>query len=192
GSASVSGYRYLPTIHVDDDTRPAPIPAQGFDDVIAHVRQEMRDPAGARQIGSEPPAPDAESRRMEGPITICPTVTLPSDSSQQLQIGGDFAQLYATLGGTATRPLADALAVYGAPIGPMVQELAGDCKTITSVLYTERQRLELHPELDWPYRVSGSQIGALIYQQKYGRAPQRRTNLDGDAIANQQFKAFFH
>jgi hypothetical protein len=59
------------------------------------------------------------------------------------------------------------------------------------VLYTERQRLELHPELDWPYRVSGSQIGALSYQQKYGRAPQRRTNLDGDAIANQQFKAFF-
>jgi hypothetical protein len=60
------------------------------------------------------------------------------------------------------------------------------------VLYTERQRLELHPELDWPYRVSGSQIGALSYQQMYGRAPQRRTNLDGDAIANQPFKAFFH
>jgi len=39
--------------------------------------------------------------------------------------------------------------------------------------------------------VSGSQIGALIYQQKYGRAPLRRTNLDGDAIANQQFKDFF-
>jgi hypothetical protein len=81
--------------------------------------------------------------------------------------------------------------VYGAPLGPIVQELAGDCTTITSVLYTERQRLELHPELDWPYRVSGSQIGALSYQQKYGRTVQRRTNLDGDAIANQQFKAFF-
>src|SRR5215212_809877 len=68
GSAGVSGYRYLPTIHIDDDTRPAPIPAQGFDDVIAHVRQEMRDPAGARQLGPEPPALDAESRPMEVPI----------------------------------------------------------------------------------------------------------------------------
>lgn len=187
GSTSVSGYRYLPTIHVDDDTRPAPIPAQGFDDVIAHVRLEMRDPAGARQLGPEPP--DAESRQTEGPITICPTLALPGDPGQL--IGGDFAQLYATLGGTATRPLADALAVYGTPLGPIVQELAGDCKTLTSVLYTERQRLELHPELDWPYRVSGSQLGALIYQQKYGRAPERRTNLDGDAIAKEQFKSFF-
>jgi hypothetical protein len=189
GSVGVSGYRYLPTIHVDDDTRPAPIPAQGFEDVIAHVRQEMRDPAGARQLGPEPPIPGT-------PIEICPTLALPGDSGQALdpsgaRIGGDFAQLYATLGGTAPRPLADALAVYGAPLGPIVQELAGDCTTITSVLYTERQRLELHPELDWPYRVSGSQIGALSYQQKYGRAAQRRTNLDGDAIANQQFKAFF-
>jgi hypothetical protein len=180
GSAGVSGYRYLPTIHIDDDTRPAPIPAQGFEDVIAHVRQEMRDPAGARQLGPDVPA---------APVEICPTLALPGDPGQQ--IGGDFAQLYATLGGTAPRPLADALAVYGAPLGPIVQELAGDCKTLTSVLYTERQRLELHPELDWPYRVSGSQIGALSYQQKYGSPPQRRTSLDGDAIANPQFKAFF-
>ena len=156
GSASISGYRYLPTIHVDDDTRPAPIPAQGFDDVIAHVRQEMRDPAGARQLSPDPPAPDV-------PIAICPTLALPGDPGQP--IGGDFAQLYASLGGTAPRPLADALAVYGAPLGPLARELAGDCKTITSVLYTERQRLELHPELDWPYRVSGSQIGALRLTQ---------------------------
>jgi hypothetical protein len=59
------------------------------------------------------------------------------------------------------------------------------------VLYTERQRLELHPDLDWPFRVSGTQIGVLSYQQKYGRAPQRRTNLDGDAIADERFRAFF-
>jgi hypothetical protein len=149
----------------------------------------MRDPGGARQLSPDPPALDT-------PIAICPTLALPGDAAQNLsmpgyQIGGDFAQLYTSLGGIAPRPLADALAVYGAPLGPIVQELAGDCQTITSVLYTERQRLELHPELDWPYRVSGSQIGALIYQQKYGRAPQRRTNLDGDAIANERFKAFF-
>jgi hypothetical protein len=183
GSAGVSGYRYLPTIHVDYDTRPAPIPAQGLEHVIAHVRLEMRDPAGARQISPEPPAPGAT-------IEICPRLALPGDPGQSL--GGDFAQLYATLGGAAPRPLSDALAVYGAPLGPVARELAGDCRTTTSVLYTERQRLELHPELDWPYRVSGTQIGALLYQQKYGRAPQRRTNLDGDAIADERFRAFFH
>jgi len=187
GSAGISGYRYLPTIHVDDDTRPAPIPAQGMEDVIAHVRLEMRDPAGARQIGPEPPA---------APIEICPSLALPGDPSQpaqspELRIGGDFAQLYATLGGTTPRPLADALAVYGAPLGPAVQELAGDCRTRTSVLYTERQRLELHPDQDWPYRVSGSKIGALAYQLKYGGDPQRRTNLQTDAIADARFRAFF-
>src|SRR5439155_15477988 len=99
GSASVSGYRDLPTIHIDDDTRPAPIPLQGFDDVIAHARMQMRDPAGARQLGPDPPAPDA-------PIEICPTLALPGDPGQPrdtsgFRIGGDFAQLYATLGGAA-------------------------------------------------------------------------------------------
>ncbi|HEU5100613.1 MAG TPA: CapA family protein, partial [Roseiflexaceae bacterium] len=187
GSASISGYRYLPTIHVDGDTRPAPIPAQGMEDVIAHVRLEMRDPGGARQISPEPPA---------GPIEICPSLRLPGDPSQPLElssfrVGGDFAQLYATLGGTAPRPLADALAVYGLPLGPAMQELAGDCQTTTSVLYTERQRLELHPDQDWPYRVSGTQLGALAYQRKYGSEPQRRTSLQGDAIADARFRAFF-
>jgi hypothetical protein len=180
GSAGVSGYRYLPTIHVDDDTRPAPIPAQGMEEVIAHVRLEMRDPAGARQLSPEPPG---------APIEICPSLTLPGDPGQP--IGGDFAQLYATLGGTTPRPLADALAVYGRPLGPPVRELAGDCRTTTSVLYTERQRLELHPDLDWPYRVSGSQLGALAYRLKYGGEPQRRTDLQGGAIADARFRAFF-
>jgi poly-gamma-glutamate capsule biosynthesis protein CapA/YwtB (metallophosphatase superfamily) len=180
GSAGVSGYRYLPTIHVDNDTRPAPIPAQGMEDVIAHVRLEMRDPAGARQISPEPPGT---------PIEICPSLGLPGEPGPR--IGGDFAQLYATLGGTMPRPLADALAVYGLPLGPPVQELAGDCRTTTSVLYTERQRLELHPEQDWPYRVSGTQLGALAYRLKYGGEPQRRTDLQGDAIADARFRAFF-
>jgi hypothetical protein len=181
GTASVSGYRYLPTIHVDDDTRPAPIPPQGFDDVIAHVRLEMRDPQGARQL-----SPDAAA--LGARVEVCPSFALPG-----ARVVGDFAQYFATLGsGTAPREVADALAVFGAPLGPVAQELAGDCQTTTSVLYTERQRLELHSDLDWPFRVSGSQVGALIYQQKYRpREVKRRTNLDGDAIANDRFKAFF-
>jgi poly-gamma-glutamate synthesis protein (capsule biosynthesis protein) len=184
GSAAISGYRYLPTIHVDDDTRPAPIPPQGYEDVIGHVRMEMRDFAGARQL-----SPDAAAL---GPrVEVCPSLALPGGAG--LRLGGDFAQFFGTLGGgAAPRPIEEALAVFGAPLGPPVQELAGDCRTTTSVLYTERQRLELHPELDWPFRVAGTQIGTQIYQQRYGvREVQRRTNLAGDAIASESFRAFF-
>src|SRR5262249_34907819 len=57
---------------------------------------------------------------------------------------------------------------------------------------TERQRLELHPEFDWPYRVTGTQLGIAAYRDKYrGQTIERRTNLDGDAIADPRFKAFF-
>jgi hypothetical protein len=184
GTAGVSGFRYLPTIHVDGDTRPAPIPPQGFEDVIAHVRLEMRDFQGARQLNPEPQA--------LGPrVEVCPSFALPG--SDRPRIAGDFAQYFATLGsGTTPHPPDDALAIFGMPLGPPVQELAGDCRTTTAVLYTERQRLELHPDLDWPFRVSGTQLGALIFQQKYGlREVQRRTDLDGAAIADQRFKAFF-
>jgi hypothetical protein len=85
----------------------------------------------------------------------------------------------------------EALAVFGAPLGPPAQDLAGDCAPAT-VLVTERQRLELHPELEWPYRVSGTQIGVAVFRQKYaGRPVERRTNLEGDALADPRFKAFF-
>lgn len=183
GRTRVSGYRYLPTIHVDGDTRPAPIPVTGYDDVIAHVRAEMRDPDGLRQV---PPSLSQPPARM----LICQPIALPD--APQLPIGGDFAQYLATLGGTAPRDLADAQLVLGAPLGPVAPALAGDCQTTTTVLLTERQRLELHPELDWPYRVSGTQLGAAVYQQRYsGPAPARRTNLSGGAIADARFAAFF-
>lgn len=182
GAVRVSGYRYLPTIHVDDDTRPAPIPPQGYEDALAHVRLEMRDPGGARQVG---PDPAALGRRVE----ICPAIALPGVAQP---LAGDFAQLFSTLGGTTPRSPAEALAVFGAPLGPARQELSSDCRTTASVLTTERQRLELHPELDWPFRVSGALIGAAVYRQKYGAGElPRRTNLQGDAIADARFKAFF-
>jgi hypothetical protein len=82
--------------------------------------------------------------------------------------------------------------VVGLPLGPVAHELSGDCRTNTSVLYTERQRLELHPEADWPFRVVGTQLGVAAYQQKYGPGePQRRSDLAGDAIAEQRFKHFY-
>ncbi|MFN8501062.1 CapA family protein [Kouleothrix sp.] len=183
GRARVSGYRYLPTIHVDGDTRPAPIPAQGYDDVIAHVRAEMRDPGGARQL---PPDPAA----LRGPVQVCPAYTLPA--APDLPIGGDFAQYLATLGGAAPRPAGDAQVVLGAPLGPPAPGLAGDCRTSTTVLLTERQRLELHPDLDWPYRVSGTLVGVAAFRRLYGDAPiARHGSADGDGIADARFRAFF-
>lgn len=52
GEARVTGYRYLPTMMVDYDTRPTPIPPDGgqHDHVIAHVRAMMRDSDGALQV----------------------------------------------------------------------------------------------------------------------------------------------
>ncbi|HMQ34451.1 MAG TPA: CapA family protein, partial [Chloroflexaceae bacterium] len=135
GEVRVTGYRYLPTIHVDGDTRPAPIQPGSYDDVIGHVRTILRDPGGARQLPAEPPAPGAV-------VEVCPPLTLAE--APDMPITGDFAQHYAALGGTAPRPLTDGITVLGLPLGPARVEPAGDCATQVPVLYTERQRLELH------------------------------------------------
>ena len=188
GSAGVSGYRYLPTIHVDDDTRPAPIPPQGFEDVIAHVRLEMRD--FQRRAPAQPrPAPRLARARVRGlPQRDAARRSRPAASaaiSRSYYRHAGRRHYAAPAGRRAGRAMARRSARWRRS-WPATAEL------LTSVLYTERQRLELHPELDWPFRVSGTQIGALIYQQKYGvRELQRRTNLDGDAIADEHFKAFF-
>lgn len=55
GKVRVTGYRYLPTIHVDGDTRPAPIAPGSHPEVIEHVRAILRDPTGARQIPATAP-----------------------------------------------------------------------------------------------------------------------------------------
>jgi capsule synthesis protein PGA_cap len=184
GKVRVTGYRYLPTIHVDDDTRPAPIPADGYADVIDHVRLEMRDFGGARQVGPDPAA-------LGGRVEVCPGYSFPAASGQR--VGGDFAQYYATIGSGATpHPAQEATALIGLPLGPVAQELSGDCRSTVSVLYTERQRLELHPEASWPFRVTGTQIGAEVYRQRYQpREVQRRTDLDGAAIPNDRFRRFY-
>ncbi|NTU84509.1 MAG: CapA family protein, partial [Chloroflexales bacterium] len=169
GAVRLTGYRYLPTIHIDGDTRPAPIQPGANDDAVAHVRLIMRDPGGAHQLPAEPPAPGAR-------IEVCPSLTLAE--APGTPITGDFAQHYATLGGSLPRPLTDGINVLGLPLGPAVVEPAGDCATPVPVLYTERQRLELHAGEPWPYRVAGSQLGAHAFAQRYsGVAAERRTNL---------------
>jgi hypothetical protein len=184
GQLRVTGYRYLPTIHIDNDTRPAPIPPQGLEPVIAHVRSEMRDFAGLRQLGPDPAT-------LGGHVEVCPIYTLPGAPDQPIR--GDFAQYFASGGsGTTPRDSRAALAVIGRPLGPVAHELGGDCRTSISVLYTERQRLELHPEASWPFRVVGTQIGAEVYRQRRGaQAVQRRTDLAGNAIADTRFKRFY-
>ncbi len=173
GSARVSGYRYLPTIHVDHDTRPAPIPAQGQEDVLRHVRLIMRDFDGVKQVAPLPPAPGKQ-------IAVCPTVQLADG-----QIGGDFAQYLLMLNSDAIQALA------GSPLGPVTPDLTGDCQHTTSVLLTERQRLEWHPAQDWPYRVVGTQIGTEVYRQRYlDRLIERRLDLDV-AIADDRLRAFY-
>jgi poly-gamma-glutamate capsule biosynthesis protein CapA/YwtB (metallophosphatase superfamily) len=187
GSVSLSGYRYLPMTMTPDDIRPVPIAAHGQESLINHVRQKMRDPHGLRQVAPEPPAPGSH-------IEVCPTYTFADASGQPVQtIGGDFAQYIATLGnGTTPRPLHDAIEVFGYPLGPVQQELTGNCQHPTSVLYTERQRLEWHPGNDWPTRVIGTQLGTAVYQQRYSAdSLQRRVSLGSEAIVNEQFRAFY-
>lgn len=182
GAVRVTGYRYLPTLVVDADTRPAPLPP-GSDDVQAHVREIMRDGAGARELPAEP----APGRK----VAVCPRVSFPQ--APEKSFGGDFAQFYTTLGDGATpRALDEALALFGLPIGPVARVPSEDCSGEVSALTTERLRLVHDPEADWPFRVTTAPIGVDAYRQKYGVADvQRRLDLTGDAIALPEFREFF-
>jgi hypothetical protein len=183
GNVRVSGYRYLPMMMTDFDTRPAPIPRDGFAHLHAHVQRMLRDPGGIHRLSPDPPAPEER-------IEVCPELVLPTAPDQP--ISGDFAWHIATLGNTTPLAPAEMLALFGAPCGPVVTELTGDCRHTTSVLYTERQRLELHPGAEWPYRIVGTRIGTEIYKQRYGVTQvEPRQDITGDAIANERFRAFF-
>lgn len=89
GDVRVTGYRYLPTVHVDSDTRPAPIEPGALPDVIEHVRTILRDPTGARQVPvAAPPAgtmiwvcPEEAVASPEPPATPTPSeATTPEPS----------------------------------------------------------------------------------------------------------------
>jgi poly-gamma-glutamate capsule biosynthesis protein CapA/YwtB (metallophosphatase superfamily) len=185
GSAAVTGYRYLPTIHVDNDTRPAPIAAGSLPEVITHVRGMLRDPGGLRQLSPDP-------AQLGERVEVCPPLLLAE--SPEYPIPGDFARHYLSLGdGQAMRSPTEAIAIFGLPIGPVQREPAADCRDQVAVLYTERQRLELHPEQDWPFRVIGTQLGAEAFQRTYGNDdPPRRTDLAAaDAFADPRFREFY-
>lgn len=179
GGVRVSGYRYLPTIHVENDTRPAPIPQEGYEQVVAHVRQMMRDPHGLRQV-----PPDAAALPQQLPI--CQELR-PAQGAQP--VGGDFAQLYRTLGGDAPVALSDAVTALGLPTDPAAPALGGDCATTLPVLTTPTQRLEYHADAPWPYRVVGTQLGAAVYQRRY--RPAELVRGDVSDITNATFQSFY-
>ncbi|PDV98670.1 CapA family protein [Candidatus Chloroploca asiatica] len=184
GTVRITGYRYLPTIHIEADTRPAPLRPGEDERVMNHVRTIMRDPTGIRQVPALPPEPGTR-------IEVCPEVRLAEVPRHP--IPGDFAQHYQTLGGLAPRPLTDAIAVLGLPLGDITHEPGGDCATTVPVFYTERQRLEWHAQQPWPYRVVGTQLGTATFQRRYPGLPvERRTDLEArDAFADPRFRAFY-
>lgn len=219
GTVRITGYRYLPILIVDNDTRPMPIANEGNEYIIDHIRRMMRDPFGIRQIfpsdqaivqqshydqkraelqalfrRNMPIQHDKTEDEIANPlpaIAVCPHYTFPN--SPDTIIGGDFAQYLITpANGTQPRPFAEIVAINGYPLGPVVEELSADCQQTTHVLYTERQRLELHPQNDWTHRVVGSQLGTQVYQQRYGGDTVERYHDIDTVVTNPDFNAYFH
>jgi hypothetical protein len=183
GDVRVTGYRYLPTIHVDADTRPAPIPPAGYEGVIDHVRLIMRDFDGARQVPHDP-------AQFGGRVEVCPSIGF--SEVPGVRLGGDFAQHYITLGsGVTPREPRETLAVLGLPLGPPASGPAGDCAGETTVLYTDRQRLELDPGAAWPYRVVGTRLGVEALLRRHGAPPQPLADALGNPLPDERFRVFY-
>ncbi|HEY3227842.1 MAG TPA: sortase, partial [Roseiflexaceae bacterium] len=82
-----------------------------------------------------------------------PLTALSGDTSQVIaghRLSGDFRRFFEHFGGRA---------IFGAPISEELQEAAGPDGHHYMVQYFERARLELHPNLPWPYTVSPSRLG---------------------------------
>lgn len=177
GAARVSGLRYLPFTPGNGAQGPTPLPA-----VPREFALLMGDPG---QLHAVPPVPPT------GKIEVCPALVLPE--APQTPITGDFARFYQTFGGEQARSLIEGIALLGLPLGPVTRELAGDCRQEVAVLYTERQRLELHPGNDWPNRVLGSHVGVVAFRLSYPDQPVTpRTDLsDPSAFADPLFRSFY-
>lgn len=177
GAARVSGLRYLPITPGNGAQGPTPLPA-----VPREFALLMGDPG---QLHAVPPVPPT------GKIEVCPALVLPE--APQTPITGDFARFYQTFGGEQSRSLIEGIALLGLPLGPVTRELAGDCRQEVAVLYTERQRLELHPGNDWPNRVLGSHVGVVAFRLGYPDQPVTpRTDLsDPSAFADPMFRSFY-
>ncbi|OAN46108.1 capsule biosynthesis protein [Chloroflexus islandicus] len=177
GAARVTGIRYLPITPGNGNRGPAPLPVAPRD-----LSALMGDPGQLQVIAPLPPT---------SKIEVCPPLFLPE--APETPITGDFARFYQTFGSDQRRDLLEAIALLGLPLGPVRRELAGDCRQEVAVLYTERQRLELHPANDWPNRVLGSHLGTVAFRLAYpDQAVTPRTDLnDPAAFAHPRFRAFY-
>lgn len=177
GAARVTGIRYLPITPGNGNRGPAPLPVAPRD-----LSALVGDPGQLQVIAPLPPA---------SKIEVCPPLLLPE--TPETPITGDFARFYQTFGSDQRRDLLEAIALLGLPLNPVRRELAGDCRQEVAVLYTERQRLELHPANDWPNRVLGSHLGTVAFRLAYpDQAVTARTDLnDPAAFAHPRFRAFY-
>lgn len=177
GAARVTGIRYVPITPGNGNRGPAPLPIAPRD-----LSALVGDPGQLQVVASLPPT---------SKIEVCPPLLLPE--APETPITGDFARFYQTFGSDQRRDLVEAIALLGLPLGPVRRELAGDCRQEVAVLYTERQRLELHLANDWPNRVLGSHLGTVAFRLAYpDQAVTPRTDLnDPAAFAHPRFRAFY-
>ncbi len=177
GAASITGFRYLPVNPGNGSRGPTPLsPAP------AELSRLFGDPGQLHVIAPLPPS---------GKIEVCPPLVLPEMPT--VPITGDFARFYQTFGEERPHSLLEAIALLGLPLGPVRRELSGDCQREVPVLYTERQRLELHTDNDWPNRVQGSHLGVVSFRLAYPDQPfTLRTDLsDPSVFAHQRFRTFY-
>ncbi len=177
GSARLTGMRYLPITPGQGNRGPTPLSA-----VPRELSIRLGDPGQLHLVQPIPPT---------GKIEVCPPLILPE--APQTPISGDFARFYQTFGGEQARSLIEGIALLGLPLGAVTRELAGDCRQEVAVLYTERQRLELHLNNDWPNRVLGSHLGVVALRLTYPDQPVvPRTDLsDPQAFAHPRFRSFY-
>jgi len=176
GTARLTGMRYLPITPGQGNRGPTPLST-----VPRELSIRLGDPGQLHLVQPIPPT---------GKIEVCPSLVLPE--APQTPISGDFARFYQTFGGEQTRSLIEGIALLGLPLGAVTRELAGDCRQEVAVLYTERQRLELHLNNDWPNRVLGSHLGVVALRLNYPDQPVvPRTDLnDPQAFADPRFRSF--
>jgi len=177
GAAQITGIRYLPVMPGNGNRGPTPLPTAPPD-----LARLLGDPGQLHVVAPLPP---------NGKIEVCPSLILPE--MPDVPITGDFARFYQTFGGEQPRSLLESIALLGLPLGPVRRELAGDCQQEVVVLYTERQRLELHAANDWPNRVQGSHLGVVAFRLAYPDQPVTpRTDLNDPAsFAHPRFRAFY-
>lgn len=156
GRARVSGYRYLPIMMTDGETRMAPL-ANDATRVISHVRTMLRDPAGQLQAPAEPAA-------IRAWLEDCGVA--PGNATRPLPLAPDFARLFAEPPGQPTIRGDLGTAIFGRPERVLPAD-PQQCPDVSQVLITDRQHLELRPGQTGPARIAGAHLGVVAHEVRY-------------------------